>query len=1349
MDRQLIMKPDGEETSSMAAVNPKPANQEAPMDAASPSTQTSPPETTPASSKTPKEKSADAKAKAVSKTKAPLTSARPSTGQNRLTNGAQKSQANGVAKKPSAGGVEKKTLSNAAAKKPATPLTKPPTKVLEKKANGVKTPGAAPALKRTPSTAPAEGAKPKPKTAAPASRPGTASTIKSSSKDSPKPNSNRSVGPSTATPKPAAPKTPTSRPSTATPKTPSSATKPAATKTTVPSAARTPTPKTATPGKKDVSKQPTTPAAKKPASSPLTRSTPSKTTKPDTPKAASAAKAESTPKKPAPSSKAAEMKATKPKESKATPSKEVTASPKTTGTKPSAKASSPKKSVGSSTPMSLKGGPKSTVPSDKKAEVKDVATTEVAPAVASAAIASLMTSEGASKESTKEVIEDVSTEEVKSEELPSIPASLECPKVDIEETVSAATFADAPEGSGTTAIASEDRTKTPVSHICNEPQEEAISPLQQTPEDIAMPILPPTSPKETLSAFGGFEETSGDTTKPVIPPTSYEPGEETVSPVTVPESEDLTTCLNRSNSFETRKETISPNTTPAFGTLATSVTSYEQNLETISPNVAPGFEDSIKTREESVSPLSPPLFAGLTRATIPPSSLDAPEQSESSEEEPEDSNCPELQFSSEQEVRKAMDSAKSQMVGEVDLDIQEEAMATESPLGTTVLSPPSSPVVPTSFPVSSLLKDIPCPVDQWARSSSLGETKEDEEQDEESEEDREKEEDFKITATAEHLMGEFEMFGCTNGERKAAPVSLWQEQDEAVEKAEEEINEDNEEEEEEDEIREFAVEEPLAQTKKEECFGSRETDFARSEWGTRIPDDMFGGSKPHSEVVSPFNAGSMRGPEEMAEFLGHEADENQPFTGPPGIQSFGSEDEEEDDEEEHLKEDMDLGSDQEEEQQQNELRKQDVDVEMVYKSKDETSDDFGNEDEDDYTEETHTDLKRGAQATSMPEGWSRPNLLSDPIPQPASLFSESSLYDSGFPETTRGFATDPKIMAAFSADPDTPPKSPVPPPIHASEPDPETQDETGCSVPATAGALAAPAIGMSQSSTLSGTALAAHSSSETSTPEELREYDSSSGVESRSDKQQTPVPAVQTDMEQDLGIHLERGDGDEEEAETLPADEILGDAATAPASVPSSPSTSGDEASDTEGEMQINDPDAVGTEKSNVAHKLSALEEDEDAPEQIGEEDGGTPQSANSVGSYGFDCSASNSNAHSMAESCGKSPGIFSLENEEHLPEEAKDPCFIKELTLPAATAYGEDLFGCPLDLMPLSEPSAKEAGFDQHYYSQTGSGPMEEEMDPESPMHLSPQHEHDSDGQPPYYSALCDKTDNSMAGKV
>lgn len=310
--------------------------------------------------------------------------------------------------------------------------------------------------------------------------------------------------------------------------------------------------------------------------------------------------------------------------------------------------------------------------------------------------------------------------------------------------------------------------------------------------------------------------------------------------------------------------------------------------------------------------------------------------------------------------------------------------------------------------------------------------------------------------------------------------------------------------------------------------------------------------------------------------------------------------------------------------------------------------------------------------------------------------------------------------------------------------------------------------------------LVAPAESETSTPEDLRDYDSSSGVESRSEKQQTPIPApVQPDLEQDLGIHLEKGDGEEEEAETLPADELLGTGPpTAPASATSSPSTSGDEASDTEGEMQVGYPAAEskgfgGPVPAPTTCDLPALEEDEEVGGDAvamaaaeSEEDGGgaTPQSANSVASYGFDCTTSNSNAHSVAESCGKSPGIFSLENEEQLPEEAKDPSLIKELTLlppvaAAQSAFGDDdllLLGRHVDLTPLGHGDEIQPNLAEHHYAPAGkAAPTAAEQSAEVKA-LEPGHHllaqgagEGSDSQPPYYSTLCDKTDSFLAGNV
>nr|XP_021328323.1 mucin-5AC [Danio rerio]XP_697084.4 mucin-5AC [Danio rerio] len=1468
------MKPDGVDTASMEpmeALNAGPAIEVAPVgeaqDQALPATEAEPQPTAPlsATNKTGKEKPTDpkAKTKAPAKTKTPIagtkastTSSRPPTGQSRLTNGAQKSQANGVTKKTTTGSLDKKTSTTAGPKKPVgsatAPTAKTPTKVAEKKplgtarpasapSNGVKTTGTAQPIKKAPA-APANGLKPKPKTTAPAPRPATASTTKSSTTDAPKPSvakTARSVGSvpaarsSPAAPKPATPttasKTPTStsRPTTATPKTPSTTAKPSPAKTTAPPSGRTPTPKTTTPVKKDVSKLSSTPAPKKTTSSPLTRPATSKPAKPDTPKSALTAKAESASKKPSTASKAADVKTSKPKESKATPSKEVSASPKTTGTKPSTKTSSPKKTVGSSTPMSLKGGPKASAPADtaaKEAEKKDIVPAVVAATTAVAAVVSVVASEGPEK--VPEDLSSVAVSEVKLED------SFTTPIPAYSETKDSVEMA-------TPVIPStmdkSDKDATPMPYLSEEQIEDRTSDetpeetgpflphihpaSEETTKDKTMSVIPPTSfeateVKDSTAFTLTSEEIPVDTTTSVIPPTSYEERQETVSPVILSTFEETYEHENVSlippTSYEERQETVSPVINPTFEETHEHVTtsfvpptSCDARKETVSPVIPHASEEtpehettsvipptSYEAREESVSPVhaSKEIPEEVTTHT----SYEAPEQNtiESAfDEEPEDPDTPvisptpdDVELTYAQDISQSMDTykdnnASSLFSAEVD---QEEPVPAESPLGTTILSPPSSPTGPISMPVeipsSSPFQDLQCAAETWPQSSSLfphTATTEDMEQDEESEEDDDKQqEDIAMSSAAKVAMGGFEMLGSAGGDhiRPEAPVSAWQEREEAVEKAEEEINEDNDEEEEEeeddeeDEVREIGIEEPLPQTEKDDDFKKGVTGFASSDWGMMQSDDMFSSNKHDSEVTSPFSAEDKCSAKETHGFAINETDEEKPFTGPPGIQSFGSEDEEED--EEDLKEHMDLEHDAEDHKQQEEKEKEDEDVEMIHKGMAESGvcgnyDDDDEEDEEEnqnYTEERCLDFSstgHNAPATTMPSttAWSQSNPFSDSLAQPASFLSESSLSDTRFqdPDTTSTFSAVPETSITFAADPDTPPKSPAPPLIQASEPQPESQAETGYSVPAEPGILAAPAIGMSQSSTLSGTALAAHSSSETSTPEELRDYDSSSGVESRSDKQQTPVPAIQPDMEQDLGIHLERGDGEEEEAETLPADEILGDAATAPASVPSSPSTSGDEASDTEGEMQINDPDVAVDDKTTVPHNLSALDEDEEAPEQIGEEDGGTPQSANSVASYGFDCSASISNAHSMAESCGKSPGIFSLENEEQLPEEAKDPSFIKELTLPAATAYSDDLLGCPVDLLPISEPATeRDAGFDEHYMlcSKTDPGTMEE-MDPESPMHLSPQHGDDTDGQPPYFSAICDKTDNFLAGNV
>lgn len=592
--------------------------------------------------------------------------------------------------------------------------------------------------------------------------------------------------------------------------------------------------------------------------------------------------------------------------------------------------------------------------------------------------------------------------------------------------------------------------------------------------------------------------------------------------------------------------------------------------------------------------------------------------------------------------------------------------------------------------------------------------------------------------------------------------------EEAVEKADEEINEDDEEDDYEDEEQRRLGHLPSSMiTDMSTSQPSEEIQVRSSVFGGSAGwhgDDLLSGmdsedvssctsSRQHeiSDLSSTQHAAILEGTQSSdalvdSSLRGSEGDGN--LMGSPNVETLANEEEEDEDEEDERVDDMDLSSEKVEEQhkvlqQQEHEDEEDEDVEMHSEG---VTESCGNADEDDFNEEERLDnLNRSAPQPCVPPttSWGQTNPFSDTWAQPASLLSVSSPS----PVSDHG-----------AAESETPTLSPAQACLDSSAPSftPQAHEELKSSEPEDA-------------QVRPGTAPATHSNSETSTPEDLRDYDSSSGVESRSDKQQTPVPAaVQPDMEQDLGIHLEKGDGEEEEAETLPADEVLGTGPpTAPASAPSSPSTSGDEASDTEGEMQINDPEAPATMEGSAgfdspppAHSLPALEEDEESADTAvaeGEEDGGgaTPQSANSVASYGFDCTTSNSNAHSMAESCGKSPGIFSLENEEQLPEEAKDPSLIKELTLPsaAAAAQAEDLLGRPVDLMPLGHSGENHPSLDEHHYMFGGKMAADhlEEVDPLEPLHhLGAKESEDAgESQPPYYSTICDKTDSFLAGNV
>ncbi|KAM7386303.1 hypothetical protein PAMA_009100 [Pampus argenteus] len=1372
-------------------------------------------ETPPA--KTSNKTSGDAKAKttnkATAKTKPGTTTlakttsgSRPNTSQSRLSNGVSKPQTNGVAKKTTPAPDKKSTPTSASSKKPTgtagAPASRSTAKVGEKKTaaaspttNGAKSATGTTAIKKTPSTTTANGVKTS--TAAskkpPASKPASATPTKPGSTASPKPDK----PPVSKTTRPAAGTAATSRPTTgstrpptssttksstatakpATPKTLSTTARPAASKptSTTPSGGKTlalQTSRNTTPVKKDVTKLATT-AAKKPAESPLTRpSSTLKSTKPETPKSAS--KSDATAKKPI-AIKAADTKTpNRSKESKPTPSKDAS---KTPGSKtPATKNSSPKKTVGSSTPTPVKRGPKAATLTDPGKEVAAAVAAAAAIATAAATIAR------------------------PDEPEPPVEAAVEPSAADTAELMS--------NQMEPTLLAVQEKTPEPTPEPAPAPVSESLR--EPTPEPIREPTPEP------------IREPTAEPVRELTPEPVWQPTPEPLrEPTPEPEREQTPEPVREQTPEPVREPTPEPvrEQTPEPVREPTPEPIRELTPEPIrEPTPEPIREPTPEpVRELTPEPVREPTPEPIREPS--PVYKTSPETCA----EPMSQPSEELELGATRPVHEPLSNV--QLSAQLDLfKFDESANDSVPSLGTTVMSPPCSPPGPVS-PVrepqnASSLLDMNFQSDPWDRNQPLAssdiapqspvcmlsfqteeenenkdqvkalDTREEEEEDDEYEKENlfmrspkaPSTEAFNMVAQP-HLLGTSPMDDFASRDMFSP-----HEKEEAVEKADEEINEDDEDEEEEDEEQRRLGHQPSSiVTDMSTSQPSEEFQFRSSTFGGSAGwhgDDLLSGMD--SEDVSSCTSSRQQGVSDLSStqhtailegtqssdalidssLRGSEGDGN--LMSSPNVETLANEEEEDEDEEDERVDDMDLSSERVEEhhkmfqQQEHDEEEEDEDVEMRSEG---VTESCGNVDEDDFDEEERLDhLNRSVPQPCVPpaSSWGQTNPFSDTWAQPASLLSTSSPS----PVSDHG-----------AAESETPIQSPAQPCWDSSAPSLAPQSETqqyqsahnqmkGSDLEEAHILLAPPTVGMSQSSSLSGTALVAHSSSETSTPEELRDYDSSSGVESHSDKRQTPVLAsVQPDMEQDLGIHLEKGDGEEEEAETLPADEVLGTGPpTAPASAPSSPSTSGDEASDTEGEMQINDPDAAmtldesaGFESPPPTCSLPALDEDEEAgdtPAGEGEEDGGgaTPQSANSVASYGFDCTTSNSNAHSMAESCGKSPGIFSLENEEQLPEEAKDPSLIKELTLPsaAAAARAEDLLGRPVDLMPLSLPGDK---LDDHHYvlGERFAADQLERVDPLEPSHhLGDLESGDTDdSQQPYYSTICDKTDSFLAGNV
>ncbi|KAM3624198.1 uncharacterized protein V6R79_020555 [Siganus canaliculatus] len=510
--------------------------------------------------------------------------------------------------------------------------------------------------------------------------------------------------------------------------------------------------------------------------------------------------------------------------------------------------------------------------------------------------------------------------------------------------------------------------------------------------------------------------------------------------------------------------------------------------------------------------------------------------------------------------------------------------------------------------------------------------------------------------------------------------------------------------------------------------------------GTESTDDLGDGSLKGAMDMEGASAGSPDF-EKVPEIPANDFDED--------------EDDEDDDNDRVC--DMDVGSERADEPQRprhdNDVEDddddEDEDVEMASEGVTESGlESYGNADEDDFVEDERLDnLNRAVQPPPPPPllpsapaaQWDQPNPAADPW---AELVQPQQLLEQ--PTNMAGAAAASPLADPWQADSETPTQIPAQAwlevgsspftPEHQEAPHPSSGSEDPKNVEAQMYMIQCSTVpmqvqmqGLAPTPPLSapGMSLSSTLSSETSTPEELGDYTRDVKVEPQD--AQAAVISPQPDP-------------DKSGQETPPADEA------APASNPSSSSVSEDEASDTEGEAQLDDSlegplvsnllSATFDSQPAAQRCLSTVEEGEEAEvEEGGAGEDTTPPSATSLTSYGFDTMTTASNAQSTAESCIKSPGIFSLEE---LSEEAKEPGLIPQ---------------------PLSQSCLSEQQYIECVKQETESSAdhvREEAPEPEEALEapsaadtLRQPEENPDDLQPPYYSAICEKTENSFAGNV
>lgn len=542
-------------------------------------------------------------------------------------------------------------------------------------------------------------------------------------------------------------------------------------------------------------------------------------------------------------------------------------------------------------------------------------------------------------------------------------------------------------------------------------------------------------------------------------------------------------------------------------------------------------------------------------------------------------------------------------------------------------------------------------------------------------------------------------------------------------------------------------------------------------------EDVSCSQQGASELSAP---GVLEGTESMDD-LGEAslkgADGEGASAGSPDFEKFpdipvNEDDDDDDDEDDDRVDDMEVGSEMTEDphRQCNDNEDEDEDVEMASEGVTESGlESYGNADEDDFAEDYRLDnLNRMQPSCIVPTALTAANPFADAWmqslqPEPTLVSSSSNPWQTcselpNQPAAQACLDIGSAEMAVSSA------HSSAVMDAGASSPqlflEPAVEMDLGHKQDVASHSQHVP-----QSSALLGPELAIHTCSDTSTPEELNGYSISPGPENEMQPLTvSPIPVAFPDMIQDLGVcksdHAEFEHEEEPKTCILLADDMLTGHSTMAISVPSSHcSVTGDEASDTEGDLQISDPTESGStgnecfDSTQVVHMSTLVEECEEACVEM--EGGGgsdTPQSATSAASYGYECTTSNSNAQSTTESCIKSPGIFSLENEEQLPDETKDPSFIKELNLaPDSGTADADLLDQQSELQLNSEQQYVLCGTVTEELPEScsprGTVPTETSLASSS----SPEHQKDLDlnSTHPYYSTICEKTDSFLTGNV